>query len=64
MLTNLLKLPKRVVALYDYDATEEGELTFKEGDVIEVIERPGEGWYVGKLNGKIGEFPDNYVEPE
>ena len=48
-----------VVALYDFDAQAEGDLDFKVGDRIEVVERTGssEDWWTGKLNGKQGVFP-------
>jgi len=53
-----------VVALYDFDAQAEGDLDFKVGDRIEVVERTGssEDWWTGKLNGKQGVFPGNYVQ--
>ena len=50
-----------VTALYDYDATEPGELTFKEGDVITVFDNSGD-WWTGELNGVKGVFPSNYVQ--
>jgi hypothetical protein len=34
-----------VVALYDYTADEEGELTFAEGDIIFVITKDPSGWW-------------------
>ncbi|PKY18916.1 BAR-domain-containing protein [Rhizophagus irregularis] len=53
-----------VRALYDYEAQAEGDLSFKKGDKIEVITRKDDvnEWWKGKLNGKIGDFPGNYVE--
>lgn len=53
-----------VTALYDYAAAQEGDLGFKAGDVIEVVTRtnnPNE-WWEGKLNGRQGQFPGNYVQ--
>ncbi|CAG8470235.1 2036_t:CDS:2 [Scutellospora calospora] len=49
-----------VVALFDYVGKEENDLSFKAGDIIEVLEK-GDGpndWWVGKLHGIIGEFPE------
>lgn len=37
--------PESVVALYDYTADEEGELTFKEGDIIHIIAKDPSGWW-------------------
>lgn len=54
------------IALYDYDATAEDELTFEEGQIIRLItmEPHGvdDGWWEGELNGKIGNFPSLVVE--
>ncbi|ANZ75183.1 BA75_02214T0 [Komagataella pastoris] len=55
--------PKRkiVVAEYDYDAAEDNELTFKEGDKIEVLDQPDDDWWLGQVGGQKGLFPSNYV---
>lgn len=55
---------KIVVALYDFAAQAEGDLDFKAGDRIELLERTAstEDWWTGKLNGKQGVFPGNYVQ--
>ncbi|KAI7899026.1 uncharacterized protein BX663DRAFT_522875 [Cokeromyces recurvatus] len=52
-----------VVALYDYTAQAEGDLSFKKDDKIEVLERTPDtnDWWKGRLNGVIGVFPGNYV---
>eukprot|EP00026_Physarum_polycephalum_P000803 Phypoly_transcript_00804.p1 GENE.Phypoly_transcript_00804~~Phypoly_transcript_00804.p1 ORF type:complete len:1167 (+),score=243.05 Phypoly_transcript_00804:427-3927(+) len=49
-------------ALYDYDAVELDELTFREGDVITLTRKVDPEWWEGQLNGLIGVFPANYVE--
>lgn len=51
--------PETVTALYDYAAQAEGDLSFRAGDVIEIIQRtPNENeWWSGKVNGKQGQFP-------
>jgi amphiphysin len=52
----------KVKALYDY-VGQEGDLSFVEGDEIEVLKRTDktEDWWTGRLNGKTGLFPGNYV---
>ncbi|KAJ3056601.1 Unconventional myosin-Ie [Rhizophlyctis rosea] len=50
-------------ALYDYDASEADELSFKAGDIIAVVSKEDEGWWTGTLRGKKGLFPANYTEP-
>merc|ERR1711916_123030 len=52
----------RVLALYDYDAEDETELTIRENDVVNVLNQDDEGWWLGELNGATGTFPSNYVE--
>lgn len=51
-------------ALFDYSAENVDELTFKRGDLITIIETHMEdsGWWKGEFKGKIGLFPDNFVE--
>ena len=48
-----------VVALYDFAAQADGDLDFKVGDRIEVVERSesAEDWWTGRLNGRTGVFP-------
>lgn len=52
-----------VVALYDFAAQADGDLDFKAGDKIEVVERTPnqEDWWTGRLNGKQGVFPGAFV---
>lgn len=52
----------RVRALYDFVPSEPGELEFKRGDVIAVLESVYKDWWRGSLKGKTGIFPLNYVE--
>ncbi|XP_046855317.1 growth factor receptor-bound protein 2-like [Xenia sp. Carnegie-2017] len=46
-----------VKALFDFVPQEEGELAFKRGDMIEVIEKEDPNWWKGKLNSNEGLFP-------
>lgn len=52
-----------VKALFDRTGAEAGELTFKQGDEIEVIKKDPSGWWEGRLtkNGIVGVFPSNWV---
>ena len=51
------------VALYDYDAVDDTELSLQEGDHLTLISKDDSGWWEGKtMNGKTGVFPANYVE--
>lgn len=53
---------EKVVAIYDYTADKEDELSFQEGAFIYVIKKNEDGWYEGVMNGTTGLFPGNYVE--
>uniref|UniRef100_A0A182M6T9 FCH and double SH3 domains protein 2 n=1 Tax=Anopheles culicifacies TaxID=139723 RepID=A0A182M6T9_9DIPT len=69
---SVISAPRKVnnqlycVALYDYDATAEDELTFEEGQIIKLITKSphgvDDGWWEGELMGKIGNFPSLVVE--
>lgn len=48
----------RVVAKWSYDGGE-GELTFRRGDVIGVLEAVGPDWWLGELGDQRGYFPVN-----
>ncbi|KAF8167874.1 hypothetical protein B0H34DRAFT_779449 [Crassisporium funariophilum] len=53
-----------VVALYDFAAQTDGDLSFNAGDRIELVEKTqsAEDWWTGRLNGAQGVFPGNYVQ--
>ncbi|KAM6955272.1 abl interactor 2-like isoform 9-T9 [Lycodopsis pacificus] len=53
---------EKVVAIYDYAADKEDELSFQEGAIIYVIKKNEDGWYEGVMNETTGLFPGNYVE--
>ncbi|XP_044135648.1 unconventional myosin-Ie [Bufo gargarizans] len=48
-------------ALYAYDAQDTDELSFNANDIIEIIKEDHSGWWTGRLRGKQGLFPNNYV---
>ncbi|XP_030614455.1 abl interactor 2-like isoform X5 [Archocentrus centrarchus] len=53
---------EKVVAIYDYTADKEDELSFQEGAIIYVIKKNEDGWFEGVMNATTGLFPGNYVE--
>ena len=58
---------QRARALYDYqpssESTTPNELAFQEGDIIEITKAgDSNSWWEGKVNGKFGYLPGNYVQ--
>ncbi|XP_053295772.1 abl interactor 1 isoform X20 [Pleuronectes platessa] len=53
---------EKVVAIYDYTADKEDELSFQEGGIIYVVKKNEDGWFEGVMNATTGLFPGNYVE--
>ncbi|RUS78153.1 hypothetical protein EGW08_014082 [Elysia chlorotica] len=49
-------------ALYDYEASQNDELTMRAGDNISIYEKLGDGWWEGELHGVRGIFPSTYVQ--
>ncbi|XP_017925700.1 sorbin and SH3 domain-containing protein 2 isoform X32 [Manacus vitellinus] len=51
-------------ALYNYTPRNEDELELREGDVIDVMEKCDDGWFVGtsRRTKFFGTFPGNYVK--
>ncbi|XP_048007468.1 LOW QUALITY PROTEIN: CD2-associated protein-like [Leguminivora glycinivorella] len=50
--------------LFPYTAVNEDELTLAEGDIVTIVskEAPDRGWWRGELHGRVGLFPDNFVQ--
>ncbi|XP_025142671.2 src substrate cortactin isoform X7 [Bubalus bubalis] len=50
------------IALYDYQAAGDDEISFDPDDIITNIEMIDDGWWRGLCKGRYGLFPANYVE--
>ncbi|KFO97479.1 LIM and SH3 domain protein 1, partial [Calypte anna] len=55
---------KRFRAVYDYNAADEDEVSFQDGDTIINVQQIDEGWMYGTVErtGDTGMLPANYVE--
>ncbi|CAB1344666.1 unnamed protein product [Coregonus sp. 'balchen'] len=51
------------LALFDFDPQEDGELGFRRGDFIQVLDNSDPNWWKGACHGQTGMFPRNYVTP-
>ena len=54
------------VAKYDYDDELEGDLAFKKGDVLEIVDHSHKDWWqaISERTGLRGNVPSNYVGPK
>lgn len=50
--------------MYDYEANDGDEVSFREGDLITKVSSIDEGWMTGRVQrtGLTGMLPANYVE--
>lgn len=50
--------------LFPYSAVNEDEITLAEGDIVTIVskEAPDRGWWRGEIHGRVGLFPDNFVQ--
>ncbi|KAI8065351.1 Rho GTPase activation protein [Gilbertella persicaria] len=53
-----------LIAVWDYDAEGEFELSFKQGDRIKLLEKHNDDWWEGELRESIGFFPANRIRLE
>ena len=49
-------------ALFDFNAGNSGELSFKTGDVISTLEWVNEEWMNGRIGDREGMFPVDFVK--
>ncbi|VUZ55930.1 unnamed protein product [Hymenolepis diminuta] len=50
------------VAIFDFQASQSDELSFKEGDTIVDIVKFDEAWWSGRIGNRVGIFPSNRVQ--
>ncbi|XP_065349144.1 SH3 domain-containing kinase-binding protein 1 isoform X3 [Cloeon dipterum] len=49
---------------FGYNAVNNDELTLQVGEIVTILNKDTQekGWWKGEVNGKVGVFPDNFVE--
>eukprot|EP00128_Syssomonas_multiformis_P007765 Colp12_sorted_trinity150504_noHs@31508 len=48
-------------ALYDYNAQQKDELSFKEGEILYILDKSDPGWWKARVGDREGLIPSNYV---
>ena len=54
------------IAMFDYDAKADDELSLQSGQTIEIVSQDegisgDQGWWTGRIDKKVGVFPSNFV---
>ena len=59
----MTKPVQKAKVLFTYEPEQEDELKLSVGDIVTIVNKEVfEGWMQGEMNGKVGLFPDNFVE--
>ena len=51
-----------MIALYDFKGEMSKDLSFKKGDLVRLIDRKQNGWWLAEVDGRIGFVPSNFLE--
>ncbi|XP_067933564.1 nostrin-like isoform X2 [Watersipora subatra] len=52
----------RCRVMYDFNSSQSSELTVRQGDEVNILEKDTDGWWKAELRGCIGVIPQSYVE--
>ncbi|KAF9987090.1 class II myosin [Modicella reniformis] len=48
-------------AIYNFESQDAGEISFSKDDIMDVLEKDENGWWLAKKDGKEGWVPSNYL---
>jgi len=51
-------------AMFDYTAQTDNELSFRMNDMLVILSKDSDQWYIAEVNGKRGFVPANYLQPK
>jgi len=54
--------PRFYRAMYTYNSQDDGEVAFREGDEVEVIQRSENGWWLVRTSEELGWGPSNFFQ--
>ena len=54
--------PRFYRAIYTYNSQDDGEVAFREGDEVEVIQRSENGWWLVRTSEELGWGPSNFLQ--
>ncbi|KAI8369799.1 P-loop containing nucleoside triphosphate hydrolase protein [Choanephora cucurbitarum] len=49
-------------AIYPFQSQQAGEIAFEKDDILEIVEKDDNGWWLARKNGVEGWVPHNYLE--
>ncbi|KFZ08656.1 hypothetical protein V501_05860 [Pseudogymnoascus sp. VKM F-4519 (FW-2642)] len=51
-------------AMYDFEGQSANELSFKKDEVVDIVQKENNGWWLAKINGREGWAPSAYLKEE
>ncbi|OBT56951.1 hypothetical protein VE04_03195 [Pseudogymnoascus sp. 24MN13] len=56
--------PAATCAMYDFEGQSANELSFKKDEVVDIVQKENNGWWLAKINGREGWAPSAYLKEE
>ncbi|KTW31801.1 uncharacterized protein T551_01062 [Pneumocystis jirovecii RU7] len=52
------------IALYDFEGQNSNEMSFRKNEILDIIHKESNGWWLARKNGIEGWVPENYLKEE